>query len=228
VQPRNSTSVLLFERHALLREAVRSLIDATEGLAVIGESADLDDAVARARTLRPDVILMDGRFDSAERDIAVAALNSAAPHACVLVLADDDARMPGANARALADCIPRDCGVREFCETIASRLGVQCAGCAMRPACSGEWGEVTLSRRETHVAVRVAAGLSSKQIAGELGLGLRTVHTYRESLARKLGSSSAAVVTRFVIERGIADAADHSAPIARPSVRRVHESVSQP
>jgi hypothetical protein len=69
--------------------------------------------------------------------------------------------------------------------------------------------------------------LSSKQIAGNLGLGLRTVHTYRESLARKLGSSSAAVVTRFVIERGIADAADHATAVSS-SEGRVREGAAQP
>ena len=54
-----------------------------------------------------------------------------------------------------------------------------------------------LSRRERQVAVRIAAGLGSKQIAAALGVSLRTVNTYRESLAKKLGASSAAVVTRY-------------------------------
>jgi two-component system response regulator NreC len=60
-----------------------------------------------------------------------------------------------------------------------------------------------LSRREREVAVRVAEGLSSKEIAAVLGIAVRTVNTYRESLARKLGASSPAVITRFVIESGL-------------------------
>jgi DNA-binding CsgD family transcriptional regulator len=51
--------------------------------------------------------------------------------------------------------------------------------------------------------VRVAEGLSSKEIAAVLGIAVRTVNTYRESLARKLGASSPAVITRFVIESGL-------------------------
>lgn len=64
---------------------------------------------------------------------------------------------------------------------------------------------MTLSRRERQVAVRVAQGLMSKEIAADLGISLRTVHTYREALARKLGTSSAAVVTRFVLRTGLTD-----------------------
>ena len=64
---------------------------------------------------------------------------------------------------------------------------------------------VALSRRERQVAVRVAEGMSTKQIAAALGIGTRTVNTYRESLARKLGASSAAVLTRFVLKSGLTD-----------------------
>ena len=62
-----------------------------------------------------------------------------------------------------------------------------------------------LSRRERQVAVRVAAGLTTKQIAGALGVSVRTVNTYRESLARKVGASSAAVLTRYVLEHRLAE-----------------------
>ena len=60
-----------------------------------------------------------------------------------------------------------------------------------------------LTLRERQVAVSVADGRSSKQIAGALGISLRTVNTYRQSLARKLDGSSAAVLTRYVIESGL-------------------------
>lgn len=50
---------------------------------------------------------------------------------------------------------------------------------------------------------RVAAGRTSKEIAGELGITLRTVHAHRENLAKKLGTSSVATFTRFALEHGI-------------------------
>ena len=52
--------------------------------------------------------------------------------------------------------------------------------------------------------------MSSKEIGAALGIKLRTVNTYRESLARKLGASSPATVTRYVLEHGLNSLADES------------------
>jgi DNA-binding CsgD family transcriptional regulator len=93
--------------------------------------------------------------------------------------------------------------VEEFCAAVGSLLGGACAACALRPQCPVPQLAALLSRRERQVAVSVAAGLSSKQIAGALGIGVRTVNTYREGLARKVGASSGAVLTRYVIESGL-------------------------
>lgn len=62
-----------------------------------------------------------------------------------------------------------------------------------------------LTTREKQVLVRVAAGHTSKEIAAMLGVSRRTVDTHRESVARKLGISSVAGLTRYVIEHGLAE-----------------------
>jgi DNA-binding CsgD family transcriptional regulator len=93
--------------------------------------------------------------------------------------------------------------VAEFCSVLGNLLGERCAACVLRGHCPAARAAVALSRREKQVAVLVAAGLASKQIAVRLGIGLRTVNTYRESLARKLGASSPAVLTRYVLEHGL-------------------------
>jgi DNA-binding CsgD family transcriptional regulator len=59
--------------------------------------------------------------------------------------------------------------------------------------------------REREVLARIAQGKTSKQIAAELGVSLRTVNTHRENLAKKLGSSSVAAMTRYAIENGLID-----------------------
>lgn len=199
--------MLLLEEHALVRAALRALLAGTPGLSVIGEAGELHAALQLARTHHPDVVLVNGRAAAHSSDEALVALRRAAPAACVLMLADDDGRDLASPPTRAFGCLPKDVGVPEFCSTIASLLGVRCSGCALRPSCPAPGVIVPLSRRERQVAIRVAGGLTSKQIAGELGLSLRTVHTYRESLARKLGASSAAVVTRYVIESGLTDGA---------------------
>ena len=60
-----------------------------------------------------------------------------------------------------------------------------------------------LTARERQILSLIAAGKRSKDIASELGITLRTVNTHREHLAKKLGTSNAAGMTRFAIENGI-------------------------
>jgi two-component system, NarL family, nitrate/nitrite response regulator NarL len=62
-----------------------------------------------------------------------------------------------------------------------------------------------ITRRERQVLVRVAAGGTNKEIAADLGISHRTVETHRESIARKLGISSVAGQTRYVIEHHLTD-----------------------
>lgn len=62
-----------------------------------------------------------------------------------------------------------------------------------------------LTPREREVLARIAAGMTSKEIAAALGVGLRTVNTHREHLAKKLSTSSVAALVRYAIENGITD-----------------------
>ena len=192
------TSLLLVEQHALLRVALRSFLDATAGLTVVAEADGIEQAMELARLHRPSVVLVS---DAADHEGGIPALRRAAPDACVILLTRG-ARAPTvspAEASAL-DHLPSHAGLTELCAVIESSLQGRCASCAFSPQCPVPKRAASLSPRERQVAVRIAHGLTSKQIAAELGIGLRTVHTYRESLARKLGASSAAVVTRHVLE----------------------------
>ena len=193
--PSPDTSILVVAAHALVRAGLRAVLGATPGLSVVAEADDVSAAAVLAAQHRPDVVLLDVP-PAAQAEESVAALCNAAPGACLLCLADD-----GGAACALA-CVPRTAGVTELCDEIDRLLGGRCAACVLRKTCQARRARM-LSPREKQVAVHVAAGLSSKQIAATLGIGLRTVNTYRESLARKLGASSPAVLTRFVLENGL-------------------------
>ena len=190
--PPADTAILVVAGHALVRAGLRAVLGATPGLAVVAEANDVGEAATLAARHRPDVVLLDALPAGAAEE-SVAALCSAAPGACLLCLGDYTA------CESALACVPRTAGVTELCDEIDRLLGGKCSGCVLRKTCQARRAEM-LSPREKQVAVHVAAGLSSKQIAATLGIGLRTVNTYRESLARKLGASSPAVVTRFVLE----------------------------
>jgi DNA-binding NarL/FixJ family response regulator len=190
--------------HALVRTALRSLLESTSGLTVVGAASDVEETLRLAHLHQPNVILF-GDGAAAHTDETFESISRAAPQACVLMLSSDDSTGQLSQRNRNVGCLPKNVDIREFCSTVAALLGASCAGCVLRPHCPTPGMAVPLSRRETQVAIRVAAGLTSKQIAEELGVRIRTVHTYRESLARKLGASSAAVVTRYVIEMGLTD-----------------------
>jgi DNA-binding NarL/FixJ family response regulator len=192
------TSILLVAQHALVRAGLRSVLGTTPGLVVRAEAVRLQDALALADRHRPDVVLLDSAPASEADVAAVDALRRAVPGACVLYLGDESTL----GARGLP-CVPPDAGVSELCTTIGALLGGRCAACRLRSQCPAPRLAAALSRRERQVAVHVAAGLSSKQIAATLGVSLRTVNTYRESLAKKIGASSGAVLTRYVLEHGL-------------------------
>jgi DNA-binding NarL/FixJ family response regulator len=200
--PPDDTRILLVAEHALVRAGLRAVLGTTPGLAVVAEAAGLPDAAALAPRHRPDVVLLNAA-PVAEADVAaVATLRREVPGACVLYLGDEDDLRAATGCTPLP-CVPRNAGVDEFCTTIGALLGGRCAACHLRTHCPAPRIAVALSRRERQVAVRVAAGFTSKQIAAALGVSLRTVNTYRESLARKVGASSPAVLTRYVLEHGL-------------------------
>ena len=192
---RDETTIVVVAAHALVREGLCAILRDTPGLAVIGEAGHIDAAASLAVERSPDVILLDEPpAGSIERD-AVARLRRERPQACVLCLSRDSAVAPGDLL-----FVPASAGVGELCSVLGVALGGRCADCSLKSTCVAPRIAVALSPRERQVAVCVARGMPSKQIAATLGIALRTVNTYRESLARKLGASSAAVITRFVLE----------------------------
>lgn len=192
-----ATTIVVAASHAMVRAGLRAVLENVPGFAVVGEAGDPATAVALSAQLRPAVVLLDELPDGPDGEETLAALRETVPGACVLSLGD----------RARAEgvlCVPSNAGVVELCRVLGVALNAQCAGCLLRARCAPSQPAVTLSRREKQVAVCVAEGLSSKQIAARLGIGLRTVNTYRESLARKIGASSGAVLTRYVLENRLA------------------------
>ena len=188
------TSVLIVARHALVRAGLRAILADNPGLKVAADARDDAEALEMASQVVPDVVL----FAHAPDAHVAAAIKTQYPASCVLAL-------DSADDHADAGCLKlsAETGLDELCALLGTALNGRCGGCALRAECPVPRVAVALSPRERQVAVCVAEGMSSKQIAAALGIGLLTVNTYREALAKKLGASSAAVVTRYVLEHQI-------------------------
>ena len=203
--------VLIVDDHPLVREGIRQAL-AVPGFEVVGEAGSGPEGLAEARQLRPDVVILDVSLPG-ENGLKIASLLLAElAETRVLMLSVHDhpeyvlgAVKAGAHGYLRKDTLPD--ALRQAIETV--HAGGTCFGAALEksarasapilPTTTAQRLEL-LTPREREVLIGIANGLSNKQIAAKLGLGVRTVESYRETLVRKLGIPSVAGLTRFAIE----------------------------
>jgi DNA-binding NarL/FixJ family response regulator len=185
--------VLLVDDHPLVRTGLAGLLDATDDLAVVGEAADGEAAVARAAELEPDVVLMDVSLPGVDGIDATRMLldNGYAGAVVMLTSFSDRARVvdaldAGAVGYLLKDSEPADVlsAVRAAARGHAP-LDPRVAG-ALLPSRRRDPG-ADLSVREREVLLLVAEGLANKQIAKRLGIAERTVKVHLGNVFRRIG-----------------------------------------
>jgi DNA-binding NarL/FixJ family response regulator len=195
--------VLLADDQALVRGGLRLILDAQPDMEVVGEAADGRDAVAQARTLRPDVVLMDVRMpvmDGLEATRRLLA-DPAWPVRVLMLTTYDvdryvyDALRAGASGFLLKTAPPRQLppAVRDVMAgetTMAPAVLQRLIGTFLERPPSVEGTPEPLRRltaREVEVLRLVARGLSNGEIAAALVLGEATVKTHVVRILAKLG-----------------------------------------
>jgi DNA-binding NarL/FixJ family response regulator len=194
--PPTRTTVLLVDDHNIVRAGLVALLGTAPDLEVVGQASNGEQALALARELRPDVVLMDlsmpvldgvettRRLRTEQPDIRVVVLTSFTENARVA-----EALSAGAAGYLVKDCDPEDliAGIRAAAggetplDPRVSRTPVP--GVAPSPGPAAE----VLSNREAEVLTLVAQGLPNKQIARVLGISGNTVKVHLTSIYRSLG-----------------------------------------
>jgi NarL family two-component system response regulator LiaR len=208
--------VLIVDDHAVVREGLRTFLELQDGIEVVGEAADGEEAVEQASALAPDVILMDLVMPRLDGVGAMRALRDRVPTSRVIVLTsfiDDGRLMPALQAGAagylLKDVEPAELAraVRSACvgeamidPTVAARL---LRTLSQPEAHIGVDGDEHLTRREREVLELVAAGRSNKRIALELGIAEKTVKTHVGHLLAKLGVADRTQAALLAVQRGL-------------------------
>jgi DNA-binding NarL/FixJ family response regulator len=225
--------VLIADDEALVRGGFRMILEAQAGLQVVGEAADGTEALARARELSPDVVLMDIRMpqmDGLEATRRLAAAGPAAPKVLMLTTFDLDehvyqAMKAGASGFLLKTAPPGElaAAVRAvaggdvlLAPPITRRLVEQFV--RRPPPCQDPPPSLhPLTAREIEVLRLIARGLSNTEIAAALFLGEATVKSHINRILAKLGLRDRvqAVVLAYetgLIAPGQQDTPSHTTP----------------
>jgi DNA-binding NarL/FixJ family response regulator len=193
--------VVLVDDHAVVREGLARLVDATADMEVVGTAADGSEVLEVVRRSRPDVVLMDLQMPGVDGVAATKAVVEAGLGAQVLVLTSfsDEERIvaaldAGAVGYLLKDAEADDVldGVRAVSRgespihprAARALLGARRSGHRDGP---GADAAAALTPREREVLSLVAAGLANKQIARRLGISDRTVKAHLTSVFARLG-----------------------------------------
>ncbi len=181
---------------------------------IVGEAADGIEAVRKARELSPDIILMDIDMPHMDGLAVTEVLRKELPNVKVLILSmysttDYVLRIiqSGARGYILKEATPEE--LLKAIETVdagESFFSPDIARVALNQFVRGPGEGPTpaqLTNREREVLVQIAEGLSNKEIASHLGVGVRTVETHRERIMRKLNIHSVAGLTKFAISKGL-------------------------
>jgi two-component system, NarL family, response regulator LiaR len=205
--------VLLVDDHAVVREGLRTFLELQEGMEVVGEAEDGEQALTEAERLRPDVILMDLVMPVLDGVGAMRELRQKLPSCRVIVLtsfAEDDRLLPAIQAGAagylLKNVQPKElaravraahAGDALLDPSIAARLVEAIA----QPA--GEEPRDELTPREREVLELIGRGLSNKRIALELGVSEKTVKTHVGHLLHKLGVADRTQAALHAVRSGL-------------------------
>jgi len=212
-------SVLIADDQDLVREGLRMLLEAEPGITVAGEAGTGSEAIAAARKLDPDVVLMDVRMPGMDGIEAAAHLIRAGSRAKILMLTTFDldqyvyrAMRAGASGFLLKDA-SRDqlatavrtvsAGEALLAPSITRRL---VEDFCRRPAPDGAAAAAAASQltgRELDVVKLVAKGLSNAEIAGRLYLSDATVKSHIARVLAKLGLRDRVQVVVLAYETGI-------------------------
>jgi DNA-binding NarL/FixJ family response regulator len=211
-----SISVLLADDHQLVRQGLRALLSGTDTIEVVGEASTGLEAVELARRLQPDVVVLDIAMPVLNGIDATRQLTAELPDVKIVALSMHGNReivmevlRAGAKGYVLKDCA-RESLIQAISNVNADLmfLSPELADIVLedfvrhktehQPS-SGR----SLTPRERQVLKLIAEGHSTRQIAAQLGVSIKTAETYRRQLMRKLQVDNVPALTKHALRIGL-------------------------
>ena len=208
--------VLITDDHAILREGIRLLLETEEGIEVIGEASNGEEAIEKMRTLDPDVILMDLIMPMKDGITTIKEIMEEKPDTRILVLSssDDEKNIipsikAGAMGYILKESHPQDLinairNAHEGKPSLNPAIMMKLMGGLSDDSMQDTQVEI-LSEREIEVLKLVATGYSNQDIADELSVSSRTVGAHISHILKKLRLQNRTQAALYAIREGLVE-----------------------
>ncbi len=206
-------TVLLVDDHEVVRQGLRALLDAEDDLEVVAEAGDAEQAILRARSYKPDVVVMDVRMPGRSGIEACRDIRSERPETAVLMLtsfSDDEALfdsiMAGAAGYVLKQIRGNDLvdGVRRVAageSLLDPKVTAKVLERVRHPTGEQDRGLARLTPTELRILEMIAEGLTNRQIGERIHLAEKTVKNYVSSIFAKLQVVRRAEAAAYLAQR---------------------------
>lgn len=206
--------IMIADDHDIVREGLRSLIEGQPGWQIIGEAVDGRHAVREAKRLRPNLVILDIGMPELNGLDVIRQILKAQPHTEVLVVTmheSEDLIRQALEAGARGYLLKT-----EAARHLVSAIKTLAEG---KPYLTCEAGQVVLqgfldisggspraerlTSREREIIQLLAEGKSNKEVAGQLGISVRTAECHRRNIMQKLDLHSMNALVRYAIRNNI-------------------------
>ena len=211
----NTLRIVLADDHVMMREGLKSLVNAQADMEIVGEAGDGRVALAQARELQPDVVVMDISMPGLNGIEATEQLKGCGLKAKVLVLTayDDNGYLRQLLEAGASGYVLKKAAAEELVQAIRvvaaggvfldpALAGKVVSGYVGRKKLRGALQGSALSGREEEVLRLVAWGYTNKEVAGYLNISVKTVETHKTNLMEKLDLGGRSDIVRYALRRG--------------------------
>lgn len=201
-------TIVLADDHAVVRSALRSLLESRSECEVVGEAADIASTREKVRELRPRVLILDVNMPDGLGTDALPALREDSPETeIVFVSMQRDVNLArkaiesGARSYLFKDAAHTEL-ITAVMEAAEGRSHVPTIVTSGRNGDQSD-DESLLSQRESEVLRLIALGYANREIGEQLSLSIRTVETHRNHIQGKLVMRSRSELTRYALDHGL-------------------------
>ena len=202
------TRIVLADDHAVVRSALRMLLEAEPGFEVVAEAGDGDATVRYVGGHKPDILILDLNMPGGPSLERIPEIKQASPDTRIVILTmqEDPAFAREAMRAGVLGYILKEAADAELVKAVrlASRGETYLQpALGARLAAEAPEGEDELSEREREVLRLIALGHTNAEIAEQLYLSVRTVESHRAHIQQKLRLTKRSELVRYALEHGL-------------------------